>query len=118
MLNKIKSALYILINHYWKDLTKSDILIASLLDPRMKDLSFVSPEKYDDTKNLLHEKYNEIQNSTSQPIQLTTKKKKHTILASLKKPFIKSRDEIAENLQLEEIDLESDLLICGSVRKE
>ena len=56
ILNKIKSALYISINHYWKDLTRSDILIASLLDPRIKDLSFVLPEKYNDTKNLLLEK--------------------------------------------------------------
>jgi len=121
MLNKIKSALYISINHYWKDLTKSDILIASFLDSRMKDLSFVSPEKYNDTKNLLLEKYNEMQNSTSQPIQLTkspAKKKKLTILASLKKPFIKSRDEIAEYLQLEEIDFESDPFIWWSDREE
>ena len=57
MLNKIKSALYISINHYWKDLTKSDTLLASLLDPRMKDLSFVSFNKYDEVKNLLYEKY-------------------------------------------------------------
>ena len=122
MLNKVKSALYISINHYWKDLTKSDILIASLLDPRMKDLSFVLPEKYNDTKNLLYEKYNEIQNSTLQPIQLKKsppKKKKLTILASLKKPtIIKSYDEIAEYLQLEEIDFENDPFIWWSNREE
>ena len=111
MLNKIKSALYISINHYWKDLTKPNALLASLLDPRMKDLSFVSPEKYNNTKDLLREKYNEMQSSTSQPIQLIrspVKRKKHTILAGLKKPSIQSRDEIVEYLQLEEIDLESD----------
>jgi hAT family C-terminal dimerisation region len=122
MLNKVKSALYISINHYWKDLTKADILIASLLDPRMKDLSFVLPEKYNDTKNLLYEKYNEIQNSTLQPIQLRKsppKKKKLTILASLKKPtIIKSHDEIAEYLQLEEIDLENDPFIWWLNREE
>ena len=62
MLNKIKSALYISINHYWKDLTKPNTLLASLLDSRMKDLSFVSFNKCDEVKNLLYEKYNEIQN--------------------------------------------------------
>ena len=54
MLNKIKSALYMSINHYWKDLSKPDVLISSLLDPRMKELSFVTSEKCNDTKNLLH----------------------------------------------------------------
>ena len=73
MLNKIKSALYMSINHYWKDLSKPDVLISSLLDPRMKELSFVTSEKCNDTKNLLHEKYNEMQNSTIQPTIQSTK---------------------------------------------
>jgi hAT family dimerisation domain. len=96
MLNKIKSALYISINHYWKDLTKPDVLLASLLDPRMKDLSFVLPEKSNNTKDLLRRKYNEMQSSISQPIQLIKspgRRKKHTILAGLKKPSIQSHDE-------------------------
>ena len=101
MLNKIKSALYMSINYYWKDLSKPDILLSSLLDPRMKELSFVTSEKCNDTKNLLHEKYNEMQNSTIQPtIQSTkspVKKKKHTILASLKKSSnVRSYNEINE----------------------
>jgi hypothetical protein len=60
MLNKIKSALYMSINYYWKDLSKPDVLISSLLDSRMKELSFVTSEKCNDNKNLLHEKYNVI----------------------------------------------------------
>lgn len=121
MLNKIKSALYISINHYWKDLTKSDTLLASLLDPRMKDLSFVSFNKCDEVKNLLYEKYNEIQNSRSQPNQLTkspVKKKKLTILAGLKKAPVQLYDEIDEYLKLEEIDLDRNPFIWWSEREE
>ena len=121
MLNKIKSALYISINYYWKNLTKSDALLASLLDSRMKDLSFVLPDKCNDTKDLLREKYNEIQSSTLQPIQSMkspVKKKKLTILAGLKKAPIRSCDEIAEYLQLEEIDLENNPFIWWHDREE
>jgi hypothetical protein len=122
MLNKIKSAIYILINHYWKNLTKPDTLLASILDPRMKDLSFVSSDKCNEIKNLLRDKYNEMQtDSTSQPIQSMkslVKKKKLTILASLKKPPTRSYDEIAEYLQLEEIDLEGDPFTWWHEREE
>ena len=121
MLNKIKSALYISINHYWKDLTKPDALLPSLLDPRMKDLSFVLTEKCDNTKDLLREKYNLMQNSSQSVIQLTTspvKKKKLTILAGLKKPPVQSHDEIVEYLQLEEISLEDDPFIWWYNRQE
>jgi hypothetical protein len=111
MLNKIKSALYISINHYWKNLTKSDALLASLLDPRMKDLSFVSPERCNEIRDLLREMHNEIQHRQSpQSIQSKspTKKKKNTLLNSLKKQPTRSYDEVTEYFQLEEIDLESD----------
>jgi len=123
MLNKIKSALYMSINHYWKDLSKPDVLISSLLDPRMKELSFVTSEKCNDTKNLLHEKYNEMQNSTIQPtIQSTkspVKKKKHTILASLKKSSnVRSYNEINEYFQLEEIDFENNPFTWWCEREE
>ena len=121
MLNKIKSALYISINHYWKDLTKPDALLPSLLNPRMKDLSFVLTEKCDNTKDLLREKYNLMQNSSQSVIQLTTspvKKKKLTILAGLKKPPVQSHDEIVEYLQLEEINLEDDPFIWWYNRQE
>ena len=97
------------LNHYWKHLTKPDVLLPSLLDPRTKELSFVSLDKCNDTKDLLREKYNEMmQSSTFQPIQSTKspKKKKHTILAGLKRPSTQSHDEITEYLQLEEIDFE------------
>jgi len=123
MLNKIKSALYMSINYYWKDLSKPDVLISSLLDPRMKELSFVTSEKCNDTKNLLHEKYNEMQNLTSQlTIQSTkspVKKKKLTILASLKKSSsVRSYNEVNEYFQLEEIDFESNPFTWWCEREE
>ncbi|GES92589.1 ribonuclease H-like domain-containing protein [Rhizophagus clarus] len=100
MLNKIKSALYISINHYWKNLTKPDVLLVRLLNPRMKNLSFVLSEKGNEIKNLLREKYNEMHtNPTSQPIQPTrsqAKKKKNALLTSLRKPSIRSYDEVNE----------------------
>jgi hypothetical protein len=118
MLNKIKSAFYLSINHYWKDLTKPDALLPSLLDPRMKNLSLVLPSECDNTKDLLREKYNEmklkigniqLQSSTSQSTKSPKKKKGRnlTILADLKKPPTPAHDEIAEYLQIEEIDFES-----------
>jgi hAT family C-terminal dimerisation region len=121
MLNKIKSALYLSIIHYWRNLTKTDTLLASLLDPRMKDLSFVSSEKKDEIKNLLCEKYNEMHGPLSQPIQPAkspARKKKNTLLASLKKQPTQSYDEITEYFQLEEIDLESDPFFWWYERKE
>ncbi|RIA79913.1 hypothetical protein C1645_839650 [Glomus cerebriforme] len=33
-------------DYYWKDLTKPDILLPSLLDPRMKDLSLILSNEY------------------------------------------------------------------------
>jgi hypothetical protein len=121
MLNRIKLALYLSINHYWKNLTKPDALLPSLLDPRMKELSFVSSGKCNDTKNLLYEKYSVMQNSSQPAIQLTKspmKKKKLTILASLKKPSVRSYDEISEYLQLEEINFESDPFTWWHEREE
>jgi hypothetical protein len=60
LLTKIKSALYISMDYYWKNLTKPDVLFPSLLDPRVKDLSLVSPNECSDAKDLLREKYNEM----------------------------------------------------------
>lgn len=134
MLDKIKSALYLSINYYWKDLTKPDALLPSILDPRMKSLSYVSPEKYNETSNLLKEKYYEMksaiqsqQNLTSQSssIQQLTKspsrKKKGknlTILTGLRKPLLPAHDEIIEYLQMEEVDIESDPFIWWYDREE
>jgi hAT family C-terminal dimerisation region len=120
MLNKIKSALFISINHYWKDLTKPDALLASLLDPRMKDLSFISPTKCEEAKTLLREKYNEmnLRSQSNQLIKSPAKKKKLTILASLKKAPIQSCDEITEYLKLEEIEFDKNPFIWWYEREE
>ena len=42
MLNKIKSALYISINHYWKNLTKSDALLAIRISAGFIPLPIIS----------------------------------------------------------------------------
>ena len=47
-------------NHYWNDLTSPDKLLLTLLNLRMKDLSFVSDLKCNAVKNLLKEKYEEL----------------------------------------------------------
>ncbi|CAG8611509.1 2147_t:CDS:2 [Rhizophagus irregularis] len=61
LLAKIKSAFYILMDYYWKDLTKPDTLLPNLLDPRIKDLSVITPSDFNDTKDLLREKYNNME---------------------------------------------------------
>jgi hypothetical protein len=60
LIEKIKLHLFVAIDHYWNDLTSPDILLPSLLDPRMKDLNFVTITERQATENLLREKYEEL----------------------------------------------------------
>ena len=42
LVNTIKKTLYGAMDHYWENITAPGALFSSLLDPRMKNLSFVS----------------------------------------------------------------------------
>ena len=60
LIDKIKHNLFAAMDHYWNNFTSSDMLLPSLLDPRMKDLSFITITKRLATENLLREKYEEL----------------------------------------------------------
>ncbi|CAG8821040.1 15862_t:CDS:1, partial [Racocetra fulgida] len=61
-IDEIKNNLYNAMNHYWPNLTSPSSLLPSLLDPRCKNLSFVSfPERFA-TENLLREEYDKLKN--------------------------------------------------------
>lgn len=117
-------------NHYWNDLTSPDKLLPTLLDPRMKDLSFVSYLERSAAKYLLREKYEELKfqdsndNSTSfinadnEKNNKQKNKKEYTIFADLKKKITPADDEVGTYLQLEEIDLEADPFAWWYERRE
>src|SRR6185437_7865629 len=42
LIDKIKLNFFATMNHYWTDLTSPELLLPSLLDPRMKNFSFTS----------------------------------------------------------------------------
>lgn len=121
LVSKIKKTLYSAMDHYWKDITAPQALLPSLLDPRMKNLSFVSTRSRFAAEELLREKFNEMKDELDQELDTTTtsssatnrqskkkikKAKQFTVLASLKKSQIPIDDEVEEYLKLDEIDLE------------
>src|SRR5262249_9072724 len=59
LVKKIKLTLYAAMKHYWSDLVTPEVLLPSLLDPRIKDLSFVTVKERIDTEELLIDKYNQ-----------------------------------------------------------
>ncbi|CAG8726929.1 11535_t:CDS:2 [Funneliformis caledonium] len=54
LIGKVKSALYIVMKHYW-NVSQDKGMIAAILDPRCKFLSFASESQIIRTKNLLRE---------------------------------------------------------------
>ena len=113
-------------NYYWNDLTSPDKLLLTLLNPRMKDLSFISDLERNAVKNLLKEKYEELkfQNSNDNLLSFIIvennkqNKKEYTIFANLKKKITQADDEIGIYLQLEKIDLEANSFAWWHEQKE
>lgn len=119
LVNKIKKALYSAMDYYWKDITTPQALLPSLLDPRMKNLSFVTATNRFAVEELLREKFNEMKaeldtttsssyTTNKQSKKKVQKMKQFTVLTNLKKSHTPSYDEVDEYLKLEEIDLEGD----------
>jgi hypothetical protein len=121
LVSTIKKTLYNAIDHYWKDIATPESLLPSLLDPHMKNLSFVSARNWFAAEELLREKFNEMKDELDQELDTTTtsdtttnrqpkkkakKTKQFTVLANLKKSQTPISDEIEEYLKLEEIDLD------------
>lgn len=124
LIDKIKLTLFAATNHYWNDLTSPNMLLPTLLDPRMKDLDFVSISERLATKDLLKEKYEELksqnQNDNS-PINVANSKKGYNtfaVFANLKKKISPANDEVGAYLLLEEIDLESNPFAWWYERRE
>src|SRR2546429_4882607 len=57
LIDKIKLTLYATMKHYWNDLFTPKALLPSLLDPRIKQLSFVTVSQRFDTEGFLSNKY-------------------------------------------------------------
>jgi len=101
------------------------MLLPSLLDSRMKDLSFVTITECLATENLLREKYEELKfqdqnnNSLSTNINDENKSKKvFTVFVNLKKKVSRTDDEVCLYLQLEEINLEANPFTWWYERRE
>lgn len=133
LVNKIKKALYCAMDYYWKDITTPQALLPSLLDPRMKNLSFVTATNRFAAEELLREKFNEMKAELDQELNTTTpsssttnkqskkkiqKMKQFTVLANLKKSHTPLYDEVDEYLKLEEIDLEDNCSTWWHERRE
>jgi len=128
LIDKIKLSLFAAINHYWSDLTSPDMLLPTLLDPRMKDLNFASDSERLATKDLLKKVYEKLksqnQNNNSSFINVnndeSSKKSKNalSVFANLKKKISPADDEVGAYLLLEEIDLESNPFAWWYERRE
>ncbi|CAB4493629.1 unnamed protein product [Rhizophagus irregularis] len=124
LIDKIKLNLSVAMDHYWKDLLDPNLILFSILDPRIKRLSFISTSKRYEVENLLHEKYKEMKSVTetkTDHINENEQKQKRTnsILASLKKSSSTIHAvEVSEYLHLEEIDLDSNPFTWWKERKE
>ena len=137
LIDKIKLNFFATMNHYWTDITSPELLLPSLLDPRMKNLSFTSDSERLQAENLLREKYEESKlqnqhNNSSLFINLDNEKdnernnernnrksiKGLTIFADLKKKVLPADDEIGTYLQLEEIELDANPFTWWYERRE
>ncbi|CAG8697944.1 375_t:CDS:2, partial [Racocetra fulgida] len=105
-IDEVKNNLYNAMNHYWSNLTTPKLLLPSLLDPRCKNLSFVSFAERFATENLLREEYNQMKNKLDKEknkvVRTETHIKKHNTKTVI--------EEISEYLKLEEIDFDCDSL--------
>ncbi|CAB4381029.1 unnamed protein product [Rhizophagus irregularis] len=100
---KVKSALYESITHYW-NISEDYGLIATLLDPRCKSLSFVSPELHSNIHLKLRSIYNEIKLEYSeQEKDCHEEYLTNSLLASMFNRRYERGDEVTKYLRVEEI---------------
>jgi hypothetical protein len=129
LVKKIKLALYAAMKHYWSSLTTPKALLPSLLDPRIKDLSFVTVQQRFDTEELLgdlysQEKASELLSSsfTSDSTQGTEEEnesqKYDSIFASFKTSDVEVVNEVTDYLSLKKINFESDPLVWWHGQEE
>ncbi|GBC10458.1 hypothetical protein RclHR1_09640009 [Rhizophagus clarus] len=117
LIDKIKLNLTAALDHYWEDLSDSKLILFSLLDPRIKRLSFLSTSERYAAEDLLRKMYREMKPiiKTENDIDVN---RQSSILANLKKPASPvCADEVTEYLYLEEINLESNPFIWWKERE-
>lgn len=119
LLDMVKEKLYENLCLYW-NFQDPNTLLATLLDPRTKNLKDVSVKTQFEVHQLLHEKVEELKtkemlnNSSSLPNcpnSTSTPKKskyKNSIFAKFRKSQSQVDDEVLEYLKLDEIDWEED----------
>ncbi|GBC41325.2 ubiquitin-conjugating enzyme [Rhizophagus irregularis DAOM 181602=DAOM 197198] len=122
LIDEIKFFLSAAIDHYWKDLSDPKLILFSLLDPRIKRLSFISGPERSVVKDLLYEKYIEMETNIEADNHIhkykQSQKRTSSILANLKKPVRSMGAEVIEYLDQEEIGLENSPFTWWKERKE
>ncbi|GBC41328.2 ubiquitin-conjugating enzyme [Rhizophagus irregularis DAOM 181602=DAOM 197198] len=124
LIDKIKLNLSAAINHYWRDILDPNFTHFSILDPRIKNLSFVSSSIRHAAEDFLYIKYREIRSTMETETDTNgdneqSQQRTSSIFASLKKlTFPTHVNEFIEYLNLEEIDLESNPFTWWKERKE
>ncbi|CAB5370731.1 unnamed protein product [Rhizophagus irregularis] len=113
LIDKIKLNLSAAISHYWRDILDPNFTHFSILDPRIKNLSFVSSSIRHAAEDFLYIKYREIRSTMETETDTNgdneqSQQRTSSIFASLKKlTFPTHVNEFIEYLNLEEIDLEN-----------
>ncbi|GET02276.1 zinc finger BED domain-containing protein 1-like [Rhizophagus clarus] len=123
LVKKVKLSLYVAMKYYWSNLITPRSLLPSLLDPRIKDLSFVTAKQRQDTKELLKDEYNQeklsellTSNSISDSIETIQdddddSQKYDSIFASFNASSDTEKvDEVIDYLALKKMNFESDPL--------
>ncbi|CAB4381656.1 unnamed protein product [Rhizophagus irregularis] len=124
LIDKIKLNLSAAISHYWRDILDPNFTHFSILDPRIKNLSFVSSSIRHAAEDFLYIKYREIRSTMETETDTNgdneqSQQRTSSIFASLKKlTFPTHVNEFIEYLNLEEIDLESNPFTWWKERKE
>jgi hypothetical protein len=127
LVNKVKLTLYAAMKYYWNNLITSKALLPSLLDPRIKELSFVTISQRFETEeflNNIYEQEKQLSSSTSTfSIQTNLREKEKSenyssIFASFKKPVTSVTNEVTEYLALREISFENDPLMWWMNQQE
>jgi hAT family C-terminal dimerisation region len=121
LVKKIKLALYAAMKYYWSNLITPETLLPSILDPRLKDLSFVTVKQRFDTEEYLSDKYNQEKAlkllSSSSSISDSTQEEENnsqkydSIFASFKSLTTEEVNEVIDYLALKKINFESDPLV-------
>jgi hypothetical protein len=107
LVKKIKLALYIAMKHYWNDFITPKTLLPSLLDPRIKDLSFVTVKQRFDAEEFLSDIYEQekaLKLSSNSIFDLTQEEEENdsqiydSIFASFKTSTIEEINEVTDYL--------------------